>query len=303
MQKYRANGKLLLTGEYLVLDGAIALSLPTQAGQTLELENQDNAKLDWRSLDYKDKTWFEFTYTEVEKEIINNPIAERLRQVLLQAKEQNPAFLQKLNCRVTSKLEFPENWGLGSSSTLIHLIAQWANCNPFELLFKTFGGSGYDIASAGSNKPVLYRLIEKKLPDFQTVDFIPPFNQQLYFIYLGKKQNSRTGIKHFREKGKYGEKDITEISNITQSIIQVKELNEFEKLIAQHEKIISRILSMTPVQKIYFSDYWGQIKSLGAWGGDFVLATSGKSYSKTKKYFNEKGFDVFLKYEDMIIKD
>ena len=59
---------------------------------------------------------------------------------------------------------------------------------------------------------------------------------------------------------------------------------------------------MKKVQSIYFSDYWGLVKSLGAWGGDFVLATSNRNFTETKKYFNEKGFNVFLKYEDLILE-
>ena len=36
---YYSNGKLLITGEYLVLDGAEALALPTKFGQNLIIEN------------------------------------------------------------------------------------------------------------------------------------------------------------------------------------------------------------------------------------------------------------------------
>jgi mevalonate kinase len=35
MQQFYAPGKLLITGEYAVLDGAWALALPTRLGQTL----------------------------------------------------------------------------------------------------------------------------------------------------------------------------------------------------------------------------------------------------------------------------
>ncbi len=36
-----------------------------------------------------------------------------------------------------------------------------------------------------------------------------------------------------------------------------------------------------------FLDYFGQTKSLGAWGGDFILATGNKD---TPKYFKNKGY-------------
>ncbi|MBK8557148.1 MAG: hypothetical protein IPL65_15875 [Lewinellaceae bacterium] len=52
---------------------------------------------------------------------------------------------------------------------------------------------------------------------------------------------------------------------------------------------------------MHFSDYWGAVKSLGAWGGDFVLVTSEKDESTTRAYFLDKGFDVFLPWRDMIL--
>ena len=36
-QTFYSNGKLLLTGEYLVLNGAVALAIPTKFGQTLTI--------------------------------------------------------------------------------------------------------------------------------------------------------------------------------------------------------------------------------------------------------------------------
>ena len=47
MNTYRANGKLLLTGEYLVLKGALALALPTKLGQTMTVETVHAPSLRW----------------------------------------------------------------------------------------------------------------------------------------------------------------------------------------------------------------------------------------------------------------
>ncbi|MEQ3661167.1 MAG: GHMP kinase, partial [Flavobacterium sp.] len=41
-QTYYSNGKLLLTGEYVVLDGAKALAVPTKFGQSLSIESGIN---------------------------------------------------------------------------------------------------------------------------------------------------------------------------------------------------------------------------------------------------------------------
>ena len=83
MQKYYANGKLLLTGEYLVLDGALAIALPTKLGQSLTVESNQIQKLVWESQDSKSYPWFQHIYTHLHQKIDNNPIAERLRVILL----------------------------------------------------------------------------------------------------------------------------------------------------------------------------------------------------------------------------
>ena len=59
MQSFYSNGKLLLTGEYVVLDGAKSLALPTKYGQSLTIEEIDQQILLWKSLDHKGSIWFE----------------------------------------------------------------------------------------------------------------------------------------------------------------------------------------------------------------------------------------------------
>ena len=49
MKKYHAHGKLLLTGEYLVLKGAMALAIPLNEGQTLSVETSTEGGLLWRA--------------------------------------------------------------------------------------------------------------------------------------------------------------------------------------------------------------------------------------------------------------
>ena len=50
-KEFYSNGKLLLTAEYLVLDGAQALALPTQLGQKLIVTDGKEDILHWKSLD------------------------------------------------------------------------------------------------------------------------------------------------------------------------------------------------------------------------------------------------------------
>lgn len=300
-ETFYSNGKLLLTGEYVVLDGAIALALPTKLGQSLKVEFISESKIVWKSLDEKDSVWFEdeFLITDIlsNSSKSQNEVSHRLIQILQEARILNPKFLLEiLGYNITSKLDFPKNWGLGTSSTLINNIANWANVNAFELLAKTFGGSGYDIACAQHDAPITYQLISKK-PEVKEVAFNPSFKDKLYFVYLNKKQNSREGISHYKSNRSVISKEILAINDLTLKITDCQNLNEFQRLIDEHEQIISKIIKQKPIKELLFADFQGSIKSLGAWGGDFVLVVSKENPSE---YFKSKGFDTILSYRDLI---
>lgn len=301
MKSYRSHGKLLLTGEYVVLDGAVALAVPTKYGQTFEVEPINEPKIIWESLDEKGTVWFE---NEISLNQINrnfsstHDILNRLIQILNTVKELSPNFLKtEQGFRVVTKLEFPKNWGLGTSSTLINNISQWANINAYKLLEDTFGGSGYDIACAQNDNAITYQL-QKKEPIVKPVNFNPSFKEHLYFIHLNKKQNSREGIKHYKANKGHLATEITEINEITSKMITCNNLSDFEKLLIEHEHIISRITKEKPVKELLFNDFNGSVKSLGAWGGDFVLVASKEN---PKNYFKQKGFATIIDYEDMVL--
>ena len=59
MKTYRANGKLLLTGEYRVLQGAKALALPLRLGQTMQSDVLEikNGIIHWDAMTTKG-LWF-----------------------------------------------------------------------------------------------------------------------------------------------------------------------------------------------------------------------------------------------------
>ena len=149
-QTFYSNGKLLLTGEYVVLDGALALALPTKYGQNLTVETVPSKQILWKSFDQDRSTWFEDEFTF--DEIINKPfdaensVRNTLLEILNEAFQMNPNFLDKNGFNIETNLTFPKNWGLGTSSTLINNIGQWLHIDAFELLNRSFGGSGYDIA-------------------------------------------------------------------------------------------------------------------------------------------------------------
>ncbi|WP_127715961.1 GYDIA family GHMP kinase [Halobacteriovorax sp. HLS] len=303
---FYGHGKLLLTGEYFVLDGAKSLALPTTVGQSLNVKYSPSfsPKLYWKSYDVASNLWFESVFEFWRFEIISDdPRPEEfvLQNILRQARKQNPHFLRdNVDVHVETNLGFPMEWGLGSSSTLVHNMAQWAYVSPFELLFNTYGGSGYDVACAQSEGPIFYSK-NSHGPKWSPTVFNPSFKDNLYFVYRGKKQDSRKAIEYYNSLRPIDNGIILSISDITEEISTTTSLKEFEFLIGAHEKIVAQTLDLRPVKDELFSNYWGEVKSLGAWGGDFLLVTSDRSPEETKKYFFNKGHDVFIPYEDLIL--
>ena len=301
-QEFYSNGKLLLTGEYVVLDGALALAIPSRFGQSLLIETIEESKIYWKSLDEKDTVWFESEFELKNNGILhsvqnNNETSKRLIQILIEAKKLNPDFLNKhTGYKIFTKLEFPRNWGLGSSSTLINNIASWAKVDAFTLLEKSFGGSGYDIAVAQRNRPISYFILNGKSVS-KEVNLPWNFTNQLFFIHLNKKQNSREGIALYKSKLKSNSLAIKEINELTTRIISCNNLQEFKTLIDKHEEIISKIINLKPIKEVLFKDYYGAIKSLGAWGGDFILVTG---EDESMEYFRKKGFNTIIPFNEMI---
>ena len=306
---FYSNGKLLLTGEYLVLDGAKSLAIPTKFGQDLVVEKIKEPEIIWGSFTHTGECWFEAVFDLKKLRLINctfnsdkegsgEVIAETLLDILKEAKNLNPDFLASENGFVVkTNLTFPRNWGLGTSSTLINSVASWANVDAFKLLWNSFKGSGYDIACAQNNTPVFYQ-IENKEPIVEQVEFNPTFKENLFFVHLNQKQDSKEGIAKFRESNLNFDKEIKRISEISDAFLITKSLEEFEKLIVEHEQIISSIIKLKTVKEKLFPDYFGAIKSLGAWGGDFVLVTGNSS---TPTYFKNKGFETILTYQEMVL--
>lgn len=305
-QYFYGHGKLLLSGEYFVLDGAKALGLPTQVGQSLSVKYSPSfsPKLYWKSYDPTGKLWFHATFEFWRFDILDEEAPSKevliLQDILRNVRKQNVHFLRdEVDVHVQTQLGFPLSWGLGSSSTLIHNIAAWAMVSPFELLFRTLGGSGYDIACAQSEGPIFYQKSSSG-PKWSPVIFDPIFKDQLYFIYLDKKQNSRKAIEYYNSKKPHAPEIIQAISALTDEIANANTINEFNFCIKAHEKLVGENLNMTPIKELMFNDFIGEIKSLGAWGGDFILASSSEARDYVYNYFMNKGHKVIISYNELI---
>ena len=305
VQPYSSHGKFLLTGEYLVLKGALALALPLKLGQSLQisLADTDTHRLHWVA-QQPDKPWFSVVFdTDTLQPVTSDDPAkaEKLASILKAIRQLKPRAFYGGDLRIRTHLDFDPEWGLGSSSTLIANLARWAEVDPYVLLKLTFGGSGYDLACATAEGPIYYQLVDGK-PQVETIDFMPSFADHLFFVYQGQKQNSSKEVKAFLEKTNPVEiqNDIEAVSEISRAVPQCESLDEFGMLMQCHERIIARCIGQEPVQK-RFPDFEGVLKSLGAWGGDFILAATEWPEKQIREYFKGKDLEVIFGYKELVL--
>ncbi|AEM69929.1 hypothetical protein Murru_0882 [Allomuricauda ruestringensis DSM 13258] len=300
-KEFYSNGKLLLSGEYAILDGALGLAIPTSYGQSFHVTPTTSGFLEWTSLDENDKIWFSAKFDLANLKVVSTSdeaMAKTLATLLLEANAQNPLLLTDGDgFQIETHLTFPKSWGLGTSSTLINNLAQWARVDAYQLLWNAFGGSGYDIACAQHNSPITYQ-IKDGVPNVEEINFNPIFKDSLFFVHLNQKQNSKEAIAKYREQQFDKPQLIKSISSITQKMKNAPTLAGFEGLMEEHEALLSNVLNIEPVKQRLFPDYFGMVKSLGAWGGDFVLATGDE---KTISYFKHKGYETVIPFSKMML--
>ena len=288
-----------------MLDGALAFAVPTKLGQSMVVKKHRSSDIHWISYDVNGEKWFESKIAIIDfkpTSTTDEAISKNLTKLLKSAVRLNSEFLDKWNgFKVQTTLEFDRQWGLGSSSTLTHMVAEWAEVHPLSLHFKANNGSGYDVACAGADSPILYQVNDDSI-HYEPLDpFRPKFAKHLYFVYLNQKQSTATSIDYYTKKVK-GKKALAKtLTELTESLIESKTLSSFDKIIDEHESVLSKALGMDTVKSLQFSDYWGSMKSLGAWGGDFVLATSEREQSETLQYFKSKGHETVLTLDQILI--
>lgn len=303
-QYFYSNGKLLITAEYLVLKGALSLAVPTQYGQSLAVYPQEKEDLRWKAFE-NETEWLYFDLSR--KEILNAPesISEEKRfiaDLLKQALVLNPNFLNGSGFNLETHLNFNRNWGLGSSSSLINNVAQWAQVDAFDLLSRVSKASGYDIACAQNDTPILFQKNENKSWTEECV-FSPEFKDQVYFLYLGKKQKSENEVMRFLAQEKDYASEIQEISNLTLHLLDAETAIDFDKIIGEHENIIANILGVPNLKQNSFTDFQGSIKSLGAWGGDFAMLRSDWDKDTLQNYFESKGLKTLIPWDNMVLEE
>lgn len=301
--EYFSSGKFLITAEYLVLRGALALAVPLKKGQHMKvMVGRRESVLGWDAQVLGNK-WFRADFSLPALKILYTSdlkLAETLKHILEASRNLAPdRFKAGKSYQVMTELEFDVHWGMGSSSSLVSNIAWWLGIDPFELFKLIYPGSGYDVFCARSGKPILYCLVNG-LPSVTEVDFKPPFRENLSFIYLGTKQDSQKSVLEFSNRQSIPDRLIHDVSELTGQALNSTDLEEFQRILLSHEEKISSILGIPPVGKDQFPDFPGVVKSLGAWGGDFIMAASSGPFDETADYFYGKGFPVIFKYDDLV---
>ena len=298
--KFKSNGKLLITSEYLVMKGAMALAIPAKLDQELNVISTNSDFVNWKSFNKDNQIWYEEKFFLNKGTLIYHGKKNKMSDLIVRLFD----YIHKFNKPEKSignefiwKINFNINWGLGSSSTLINNLSKWAKVNPYKLLFSVFNGSGYDIACCDKSNPIIFQKKDNYLSVSDTT-FNPNFLNNLFLIFLNKKQDTQKSVQNFLETDQSLIEGIIQINEIVHEIENVKDITTFESLIERHEKIIANILQMPTIQNEKFPDYNnGVIKSLGSWGGDFVLATGDE---KSVDYFEEKGFNTIRKISDLL---
>lgn len=309
-QSYYSHGKVMLVGEYVALFGSKSLGLPTQKGQGLKVSEsfKDQHVLHWKSLRADGSVWFEARFETWRFQILSTTHDEKaqvLAKIFKEIRKLNIHFLRsERETLVETVLDFPESWGLGSSSTLIYNIAQWAYVSAFELLSKTFKGSGYDLACAGAEGPILYERHHEKGPQWKQVNFSPSFKKDLYFIYRGHKQSSRSEVKRFLSLEHSDDQKTDACRFVDKTIDTIIDplitRGEFITCMKNYENMIADLTQLRPLSETDFSDYPGLVKSLGAWGGDFFLCLSDDPSFDSVSYFKNLGLEHIFSYDDFI---
>ncbi len=303
MDRIQAHGKLLISSEYMVMYGSKALAVPLRKGQMLQKYRSDNPRVfSWKAF-YGEQSWFHALYDPSSLRILESSDRDRavyLQQLIRSCIEMMPAFQEDLfNWDVETRLDFSPDWGLGSSSTLVALLAEWAEVNPLDLHFSVSSGSGFDVACAIADGPLIYRLRDGS-PTYLHVPFHPPFSRHLHFAWLGRKQPTEAHLKEVSGRINPDYQLIHRFTELTEQMLNAQELSIFQDLMETHESQLAGILGMEPVSGSVFRDIPGSVKSLGAWGGDFVLIASEAPREELEKYLGRQGIHQIFSFDELV---
>ena len=95
-----SNGKVLLTGEYVILDGALSLAAPTKFGQYLRLRESESNLINWKSINFDGNIWFKCSITSDTlkvKSTSSKKISNILVEIINLIRDYNPKDEKQAN--------------------------------------------------------------------------------------------------------------------------------------------------------------------------------------------------------------
>jgi hypothetical protein len=300
---YHSNGNLLLTGEYLISQGAEAIALPLKKGHTLAVTPIHGKKIIWESVynqETKTKTIlksddFEITQTN------NENSAKFVQHILRKAMDHLPSLSHLPGYHVKAFHDYPEFLRFGSESALIANITNWFNINPFRFSREISPGLQYGIACAKSNKPILYQLTNK-YPDYREINLDLPFKENIYIVYTGHNPDSYNKKKETQKYPDHHEV-FPKIREINKRIIKSRAHEEFENALLEHEKLLSGVLTKERLQERIFQDFPGIIKPLNEWNGELILVTWKGDKNELHEYFAPYNIQTIFSWDELVKHD
>ena len=268
--------------------------MPTSFGQHLSVESHQGPEhVLWEALDHENRQWFTAGFDHEGRVLhcSSADMAEKLQGFLAPVRNSNA---WNAPVRVQTKVDFPRLWGLGTSSTLCALLAQWAEIDALSYR-KLHGGSGYDLACAQASGAISYALVDGE-PEVLPVQ-LPEVLQSVVFVYRGAKQQTDSSLKLVGRKP-FSAAQCEEITQLSEGFLQANSLNELESIIEQHELLIANHLGLERAIEGPFKGIRGQVKSLGGWGGDFVMLTR---FEENRQWLEANGFNAIIPFETMAL--
>ena len=227
-------------------------------------------RIQWQSFDFEGKEWMNCHFSLADEAETLASVIRPLHQMLRLIAANRPDLCSPdLDLHVRIKASFRKEWGLGSSSALIANLAHWSQTDPFALMDVSFPGSGYDVAAAFQDVPLLYRIDENKRTTAPLPAF-PEFLSEYRVVFLVKKVNSRESVFETRERIPLLNEYLPKLNRYGMEALQSTTPATFNHCMLMYEEILADTLGLEPTGS-QFADYQGLVKSLGAWGGDAVL--------------------------------
>ncbi len=284
MQSFYAPGKILLNGEYTVLVGFEGMALPVKCGQWLDswVFNTPAAAIDtlyYQALDENDQPWFQLSVSLDDllpsSDIISTdkPVAETFLKLLNLVPDG--FFESGKSIRLVTRLEFNRNSGLGSSSTFVALMSQFFGLNAQWVQAELFGGSGYDVAIAQVQKPLVFWRNQQGV-HFRPWKLSSSLTQQWHIVFWGDKVNSRNSSAAVKETLDQLSADTAykmQLEKILSLTRDAQDIPTLETSLEMMQMFLSQLLGLeTPYQSLGLKPVsQGLCKWLGAWGGDMLL--------------------------------